>query len=64
MKCLLNLTNNYETAIIIAYSFIQAQARYSLISRVLEFLRTAPTDTQAYALGLTNVPSYTIRNPW
>ena len=63
MKCLLNLTNNHETAIIIAYSFIKAQARYSLISRVLEFLRTAPTDTQAYALGLTNVPSYMIRNP-
>ena len=37
----LNLTNNYETALIIAYSIIQAQARNNLISRVLEFLRTA-----------------------
>ena len=63
MKCLLNLTNNYETAIIIAYSFLQAQTRYNLISRVLEFLRTAPTDTQAYAMGLTNVPSNMINNP-
>ena len=63
MKCLLNLTNNYETAIIIACSFLQAQTRYNLISRVLEFLRTAPTDTQAYAMGLTNVPSNMINNP-
>ena len=39
----LNLTNNYETALIIAYSIIQAQARYNLSSRVLEFLLTAPT---------------------
>ena len=39
----LNLTNNYETALIIAYSIIQAQARYNLISRDSEFLRTAET---------------------
>ena len=42
------------------FNSLQAQARYNLISRVLEFLRTAPTNTQAYTMGLRNVSRHMI----
>ena len=44
------------------FNQLQAQARYDLISRVLEFLRTAPTNIQAYTMGLTYVPRNMIKN--
>ena len=44
------------------FNYLQAQARYNLISRVLEFLRTAPTNTQAYTMGLRNVSRHMIED--
>ena len=42
------------------FNQFQDQARYNLIIRVLELLRTAPTNTQAYTMGLRKVPRHRI----
>ncbi|CAH3032747.1 unnamed protein product [Porites lobata] len=47
-----------STSFRIRINQFQDQARYNLISRVLEFLRTAPTNTQAYTMGLRDITSF------